>query len=60
MAVKDQQNNTVLMTDGLYLTVKYISGHPFFQEQIYKFLDEKNQYHQQTRNQRISSLSDFL
>ncbi len=60
VAVKDRENNTVLMSDGLYLTVKYISGHPFFQERIYKFLDEKNQYHQQVRNQRISALSDFL
>ena len=60
VAVKDRQNNTVLMTDGLYLTVKYIAGHPFFQELIYKFLDEKNQYHQQVRNQRITALSDFL
>lgn len=60
VAVRDRQNNTVLMTDGLYLTVKYVSGHPFFQERIYKFLDEKNQLHQRMRNQRISALSDFL
>ena len=60
VAVKDRQNNTVLMTEGLYLTVKYISGHPFFQERIYKFLDEKNQHHQQMHRQSISALGDFL
>jgi hypothetical protein len=60
IAVKDRGNNTVLITDGLYLTVKYISGHPLFEERIQAMLDEKIRKQEHQRAQRISSLSDFL
>ena len=60
MAIKDRGNNTVLITDGLYLTVKYISGHPLFEERIQMLLDEKMRKQEHQRAQRISSLSDFL
>ena len=60
IAIKDRSSNTVLITDGLYLTVKYISGHPLFEERIQTLLDEKNRNQQRQRAKQISSLSDFL
>ncbi len=60
IAVKDRNNNTVLITDGLYLTVKYISGHSLFEERIRTLLDEKIRKQERQRAKQISSLSDFL
>lgn len=60
VAIKDQRGNTVLMTDGLYLTVKYISGHPSFPERIGRLIDEKYQHQQRQRAQQTSSFNDFL
>ena len=60
VAIKDQRSNVVLMTDGLYLTVKYISGHPSFEERIQALTDEKTQRQQRQHARQIAFLSDFL
>ncbi len=60
VAVKDSDSNTVLMTDSLYPTVNYVSGHPCFQEYLEGLLDEKDQRKQTQQTQQVSSLLDFL
>ncbi len=60
VAIKDQCSNTVLVTNGLFLTVRYISGHPFFQERISASLHEKDKCQQRHRAKHVTFLNDFL
>ena len=60
MGVKDRHGNTIVVADGLYLTVKYISGDPYFLNRITQLCEQKKQYKQRREEKSLSSINNFL